>query len=255
MFTSETLFIRLLWRTHPSRRCLPSNLHSPVCAPLLPIPPFTHRLRNVLLGIPTLLAALPRTLCPTNALSHRSFCRRPGCSEPVHPAICIAIAATAISTIVGVDCVDEVVVNPKPPPPPPLSCGAQLNTRCCSQMALSTLSTACLLFCHDSAVVCIQETHAPAFAALPNDQPYRCDGPCDSGGSEAGFLFHKAVAATSIPNLPDTLRTRWRLMSGRICVCWHGRSMPHPLLGRIGGVCQAHSTDTPCHSHCSLRRR
>ena len=36
---------------------------------------------------------------------------------------------------------------------------------------------------------------------------------------------------------------------------WHGRSMPYPLLGRIGGVCQAHSTDTPCHSHCSLRRR
>ena len=62
------------------RRCLPSSLYSLVCAPLLPIPlPFAHCLRNVLLGIPTLDSP------PTNALSHRSFGRRPGCSEPVHP--------------------------------------------------------------------------------------------------------------------------------------------------------------------------
>ena len=84
------------------------------------------------------------------------------------------------------------------------------------------------------AVVCIQETHAPAFAALPNDQPYRCDGPCDSGGSEAGFLFHETVTATSILGLPNTKRIRWRLMSGRICVsCFYP---PH------GGVASVRHT-------------
>ena len=37
MFISETL-IHLLWRTNPSRRCVPSSPRPPVCAPFLPIP-------------------------------------------------------------------------------------------------------------------------------------------------------------------------------------------------------------------------
>ena len=156
---------------------------------------------------------------PTNAPLHRSLCRRPGCSVPVHPE--------CSTSYCNLHC---LVVNPRSPR---LLCCAQLNARrlWCADGTVhaSFRGLSAFLLRRSIAVVCIQETHAPAFAALPNDQPYRYDGPCDSGGSEAGFLFHETVTVTS--------------------------TMAYPLLGRIGGVCQAHSTDTPCHSHCSLRRR
>ena len=229
MFTSETLFVRLLWRTHPPDGVFPA-------VPTLPFAPH---------------------FCPSHSRSHTASAMSswafPPCGQPSHER---SVSSVLLSTtrvfgatssrvfhkvlqfalpqpplqfppllvgkrLGGVVCVDEVVVNPRSHR---LSCCAQLNTRHfvvrrwhCPRC----FPTVCLPFCYDVplAVVCIQETHAPAFAALPNDQPYRYDGPCDSGGSEAGFLFHETVTATSIPGLPDTLRIRWRLMSGRICVC------------------------------------
>ena len=101
VFTSETLFVRLLWRTHPSRRCLPSSLHSPVCAPLLPIPlPFTPPPQRPP-GHSRLWAALPRTLCLIGPFVDDQGVRSQFIpSVPRDTAICIAIAAAAVSTIV-----------------------------------------------------------------------------------------------------------------------------------------------------------
>ena len=75
------------------------------------------------------------------------------------------------------------------------------------------------------AVACIQETHAPDFASLPDDQPYRYDGPSSVGGSEAGFLFHESVTTATIPELPDAQRIQWRLVGGLLGVCSY--SAPH----------------------------
>ena len=68
-------------------------------------------------------------------------------------------------------------------------------------------------------MVCIQETHAPDFASLPGDQPFVYDGPSNTGGCEAGFLFHESIRASTVPGVTDTQRTPWRLVSGLVCVC------------------------------------
>ena len=68
-------------------------------------------------------------------------------------------------------------------------------------------------------VVCIQETHAPEFPDIPNDQPYRYDGPVGQGGREGGFLFHEAVLVSNIPGVVDSQHIRWRFVFHTICVC------------------------------------
>ena len=71
-------------------------------------------------------------------------------------------------------------------------------------------------------VVCIQETqetHAPDFASLPGDQPFVYDGPSNTGGCEAGFLFHESIRVSTVPGVTNTQRIRWRLVSGLVCVC------------------------------------
>ena len=104
-----------------------------------------------------------------------------------------------------------------------LSRCAQLNTRRLwnadgtVHAAFQALST--FLLRRSIAVACIQETHAPDFAGLPDDQPYRYDGSSSVGGSEAGFLFHESVTTATIPGLPDAQRIRWRLVGGLLCVC------------------------------------
>ena len=55
-------------------------------------------------------------------------------------------------------------------------------------------------------VVFVQETCTPQFPCLPDDQPFRYDGPENSHGREAGFLFHQDVPATRVPGLVDSFR-------------------------------------------------
>ena len=68
-------------------------------------------------------------------------------------------------------------------------------------------------------LVCVQETWTPQFPCLPDDQPFRHNGPENSHGREAGFPFHQDVPTTRVFGLVDSLRIRWRLVSEIVCVC------------------------------------
>ena len=86
--------------------------------------------------------------------------------------------------------VDEDVVNPIR-----FSSCAQLNARRlwnAGTVHAAFHGLADILLQLSINVVCIQETqetHAPDFASLPGDQPFVYDGPSNTGGCEAGFLF------------------------------------------------------------------
>ena len=106
---------------------------------------------------------------------------------------------------------------------PLLTAFAQLNTRrllSSSGEVHGAFHGLVRIFTHSSVgVVCVQETCTPQFPCLPDDQPFRYDGPENSHGREAGFLIHQNVPATRVPGLVDSLRIRWRLVSGSVCVC------------------------------------
>ena len=101
----------------------------------------------------------------------------------------------------GCGAVVEHAVNPSLPRPPLrqplLTAFAQLNTRrlwSSSGEVHGAFHGLVRILAHSSVgVVCVQETCTPQFPCLPDDQPFRHDGPENSHGREAGFLFHQDV--------------------------------------------------------------
>ena len=84
------------------------------------------------------------------------------------------------------------------------------------------------------AVCCFQEPRAGAFPTLPADQCYHCDGPVESRGREAAFLYRSGVSCIPIPGVQDTVSMRWRNFQGMICVCSH--YAPHIGLSEVDRV-------------------
>ena len=103
-------------------------------------------------------------------------------------------------------------------------------------MALSTLlSTVCLPLCCDvpSLWYAFRRPTLLLSPLFPTTSRTASMAPAILAEAKPDFLFHETVTATSILGLPDTQRIRWRLMSGRICVC--SFYAPH---GGMDGQCR-----------------
>ena len=71
--------------------------------------------------------------------------------------------------------------------------------------------------------MCVQETRAPAGAALPVDQPYVYDGPQGVHGCEAGFLVNGASSSAPVSLHAASSRLRWRCFAPQ-------SNTTHPIL-------------------------
>ena len=126
------------------------------------------------------------------------------------------LAADVVALSLCISSAPQVSATYTPPLRQPLlTAFAQLNTRrlwSSSGEVHGAFHGLVRILTHSSVgVVCVQETCTPQFPCLPDDQPFRNDGPENSHGREAGFPVHQDVQATRVPGLVDSLRVRWCL--------------------------------------------
>ena len=68
------------------------------------------------------------------------------------------------------------------------------------------------------AVCCVQGPRAGAFPTLPADQCCHFEGPVESGGREAAFLYRSGVSCIPFSGVQDIVSMQWRNYQDMICV-------------------------------------
>ena len=69
---------------------------------------------------------------------------------------------------------------------------------------------------------------------LPVDQDFTYDGPQESCGGEAAFLFRSGVSGVPIPGVQNRVSMRWRNFVGAICI--YSCCTPHVGLAGVDRV-------------------